>query len=470
MTGLSRCCGVPARERHRCQTSTPVSPSSRASTPARPRPSSAWDTPRRSRCRPPSSPPPPSGRDLLVQSPTGSGKTLAFGVPIIERIAPALPAAHRADPRADARARGAGRCRPHPDRYRQAGARHGGVTAARRSTSRRRPCATSAIVVATPGRLDDLIRQRKIDLRAVRVLVLDEADRMLDMGFQPQVDAICESLPSHQRQTMLFSATLEGRSRSSRPPTPTDAEIVRTTVAPGAGGEIDHVMWATTGGTKVDTALEIARDASATSPSSSCAPSAAPTCSARACASTASPPPQIHGGMTQRERLREYGRFQDGDCDGARRDRRVRARHGPRPHHAGRQLRPARGRRHLPPPLGPHRPRGPHRHRDHDDHARAAQAGASHDARGGRLDVGLRRPAAHQAHGPPSRCPRRSTSAFPPKPLAVAAGRPPSQRGHQGPGRDGARHGGSNRPGARRAPSIARNGPDARRPAGLGSR
>ena len=65
------------------------------------------------------------------------------------------------------------------------------------------------IVVATPGRLIDIVQQRMISLDKVKILVLDEADRMLDMGFKPQVDRIVRWLPT-DRQTMFFSATLDG--------------------------------------------------------------------------------------------------------------------------------------------------------------------------------------------------------------------------------------------------------------------
>src|SRR5207248_6634339 len=65
------------------------------------------------------------------------------------------------------------------------------------------------IVVATPGRLQDLAERRLITLDHIRILILDEADRMLDMGFRPQVERIVRRVP-RDRQTMLFSATLDG--------------------------------------------------------------------------------------------------------------------------------------------------------------------------------------------------------------------------------------------------------------------
>jgi len=149
-----------------------------------------------------------AAHDLLVQSPTGSGKTLAFGVPLVDRIEPdpkrlsalvLAPTRELASQIVDelgsiAAARGL-----------KVAAVYGGVGFGPQSAAAKR----ADIVVATPGRLEDLIARGTISLGRVGVLVLDEADRMLDMGFKPAVDRIVAQTPA-QRQTLFFSATLEG--------------------------------------------------------------------------------------------------------------------------------------------------------------------------------------------------------------------------------------------------------------------
>ena len=149
-----------------------------------------------------------AGHDLLVQSPTGSGKTLAFGIPMVDRVEPGdgdlaalvlAPTRELASQIVDeldsiARAR----------RLRIA-AVYGGVGFGPQSSAARR----ADIVVATPGRLEDLLGRGVISLDRVQILVLDEADRMLDMGFKPAVDRIV-SQTREDRQTLFFSATLEG--------------------------------------------------------------------------------------------------------------------------------------------------------------------------------------------------------------------------------------------------------------------
>jgi ATP-dependent RNA helicase RhlE len=149
-----------------------------------------------------------AGHDLLVQSPTGSGKTLAFGIPLVDRIEPGIKGvsalvlaptrelACQIVDELDSIAR---------SRKLQVAAVYGGVGI----TPQIKAAQRADIVVATPGRLEDLIARRAISLKSVRMLVLDEADRMLDMGFKPAVSRIVGHTPT-QRQTLFFSATLEG--------------------------------------------------------------------------------------------------------------------------------------------------------------------------------------------------------------------------------------------------------------------
>ena len=149
-----------------------------------------------------------AGHDLLVQSPTGSGKTLAFGIPIVERPEPGGKhlAALVLAPTRELASQIVDELRTIADaRQLKLAAVYGGVGFGPQSAAARR----ADIVVATPGRLEDLISQGVVKLDRVRILVLDEADRMLDMGFKPAVDRIVGKTPA-KRQTLFFSATLEG--------------------------------------------------------------------------------------------------------------------------------------------------------------------------------------------------------------------------------------------------------------------
>jgi ATP-dependent RNA helicase RhlE len=149
-----------------------------------------------------------AGRDVLARSRTGSGKTLAFGIPIAEQLDPGMarPAALVLAPTRElavqvteeiADIAAARNLRVAPV--------YGGVAIDKQAAR----AAKAHIVVATPGRLWDLLNRRLISIAGVRVLVLDEADRMLDMGFEPQVSRIVARLRG-ERQTMFFSATLDG--------------------------------------------------------------------------------------------------------------------------------------------------------------------------------------------------------------------------------------------------------------------
>ena len=148
------------------------------------------------------------GHDLLVQSPTGSGKTLAFGIPMVERLSPqagqvgALVLA----PTRELAGQIVDELRPLAEtRNLSIAAIYGGVGFGPQIKAARK----ADVLVATPGRLEDLIERGVVSLDTIRVLVLDEADRMLDMGFKPAVDRIVSQTP-RERQTLFFSATLEG--------------------------------------------------------------------------------------------------------------------------------------------------------------------------------------------------------------------------------------------------------------------
>jgi ATP-dependent RNA helicase RhlE len=147
------------------------------------------------------------GRDVLAKSRTGSGKTLAFSIPIVERVSPTEGASALVlVPTREL-------CVQVTDEFRDIARAKGLTVASVYGGAKIGPQADRArkadVLIATPGRLEDLATRGSVKLGGVRILVLDEADRMLDMGFQPQVDRIVRRLPK-QRQTMFFSATLDG--------------------------------------------------------------------------------------------------------------------------------------------------------------------------------------------------------------------------------------------------------------------
>jgi superfamily II DNA/RNA helicase len=147
-----------------------------------------------------------AGRDVLAKSPTGSGKTLSFAIPILERLEPGerKPAALVLVPTRELATQVAGEFQALAPNGLRVAAVYGGVPI----HSQAKRARAAHVLVATPGRLNDLLERKAIDLGGVHILVLDEADRMLDMGFKPQVDRIVRHLPI-ERQTMFFSATLD---------------------------------------------------------------------------------------------------------------------------------------------------------------------------------------------------------------------------------------------------------------------
>jgi len=150
-----------------------------------------------------------AGRDIVATAQTGTGKTLAFMLPLMEALMQTssrkvevlvlVPTRELAMQVLDVYEKLRNRKLP-------AGALViGGMSEKNQIRAIR---SGARLVVATPGRLEDFLRRRMIDLRSVKTLVLDEADRMLDMGFLPAIRRIMDELPA-ERQTLCFSATLE---------------------------------------------------------------------------------------------------------------------------------------------------------------------------------------------------------------------------------------------------------------------
>jgi superfamily II DNA/RNA helicase len=151
-----------------------------------------------------------AGRDVSGRAPTGSGKTLAFGLPILARIDVAEPKRPRAlilAPTRELAAQIRLDLAPYGmATHRQVFAVFGGVRYHPQKTWLSRGV---DVLVATPGRLEDLIEQGAVDLSDVVIVTVDEADRMADMGFLPDVRRILDKT-NRDRQTLMFSATLDG--------------------------------------------------------------------------------------------------------------------------------------------------------------------------------------------------------------------------------------------------------------------
>jgi len=155
-----------------------------------------------------------AGRDMLAGAQTGTGKTAAFALPLLQRLFvanDAAPATAKRKPRAliltptrELAAQVHESLRGYAKHVRMFSATiFGGVSMGPQMDALRRGV---DVLVATPGRLIDHMERRTVDLSGIEILVLDEADRMLDMGFLPAIKRILGTLPK-QRQTLLFSAT-----------------------------------------------------------------------------------------------------------------------------------------------------------------------------------------------------------------------------------------------------------------------
>ncbi len=255
-----------------------------------------------------------AGHDLLVQSPTGSGKTLAFGIPLVDRIEPSperisalvlAPTRELASQIVDelrsvADARGV-----------KIAAVYGGVGFGPQIKAARR----ADILVATPGRLEDLIARGVVSLDRIGILVLDEADRMLDMGFKPAVSRIVAQTP-RQRQTLFFSATLEGATGKVAAAFTSDARRHTQAADESAKADIEHrFLHVDSQSAKLDHLVEQLREAEGGSTLVFVRTKRGADRLAKRLRSRELEAAAMHGDKSQRQRERALAQFEAGEVD-----------------------------------------------------------------------------------------------------------------------------------------------------------
>jgi superfamily II DNA/RNA helicase len=199
-----------------------------------------------------------AGRDVTGRAPTGSGKTLAFGVPLVARLTPAQrrrPTALILAPTRELAEQIATEIRPLARlRRHEVVSVYGGVGYGQQKKALDNG---ADVVVACPGRLEDLLTMRALTLQDVDQVVIDEADRMADMGFLPAVRRILEQTKS-ERQVLLFSATLDGT--VAQRAKAVQRQPVRHEVGP-AGPDmtaVHHAFWAVDRTERPDVVADVA--------------------------------------------------------------------------------------------------------------------------------------------------------------------------------------------------------------------
>ena len=295
-----------------------------------------------------------AGRDVAGRAPTGSGKTLAFGLPALARLergrsrrprglilSPTRELADQILTELQPLAKAVGRSMV---------AVYGGVSY---GPQRSRLQQGIDLLVACPGRLEDLIDQGVVDLRDVDLVVVDEADRMADMGFLPAVKRILD-MTSSERQTILFSATLDGdvavlTQRYQRDPVRHESDLQDDDTA-----NAEHHFWKVE---RADRTAHVARVVSSASPTIVFTRTRhGADRLAKQLAGAGVNAVALHGGRSQQQRNRALKDFASGrsqalvatDVAATGHSRRRRCQRGP--------LRPARGREDLCAPFGADRP------------------------------------------------------------------------------------------------------------------
>ncbi len=184
-----------------------------------------------------------AGRDVTGRAPTGSGKTIAFGLAVAARVPAAKPGRPTALILAPTREL-ADQIRREMEplaaaRGRSVAAVYGGTGYGAQISAMRRGV---DVLVACPGRLEDLIQRRNVNLGDVSIVVIDEADRMADMGFLPVVKRILDQTKP-DRQTLLFSATLDGEVEKVARAYQKDPVRHEVVAEPKSVGDTTHIFW-----------------------------------------------------------------------------------------------------------------------------------------------------------------------------------------------------------------------------------
>lgn len=255
-------------------------------------------------------PPGLEGRDIQGKAPTGSGKTLAFGLPLLARVGRARSGRPRAlilAPTRELAEQISGALAPlAKTAERRVFAVYGGVAYGPQKKAFR---SGVDVLVATPGRLEDLIDQSVVALGDVDLVVVDEADRMADMGFLPVVDRILRQT-SKDRQTLLFSATLDGdiatlsRNHQSSP------VAVEAEVHGGQQSTVSHHFWRVHRNDRVAHTASIIRDQGRAIVFTRTRHGADRLAKQLKGADVSAA--SIHGGLSQRQRTRALESFSDG--------------------------------------------------------------------------------------------------------------------------------------------------------------
>ena len=254
-----------------------------------------------------------SGRDVCGQAPTGSGKTIAFGVPLVTRIGRSEPRRPRGLVLVPTRELATQVCGELEwlgagDGVRVASC-YGGVGIDRQRRTLRRGV---DILVACPGRLGDLIGRGDVELSAIEMVVVDEADRMADMGFLPQVRRLMDQTPT-KRQTLLFSATLDEAAESLVRRYQRNPVVHRLAAAPEERGRVTHLFWEVSDLERLDVCADLIRDSGATIVF--CRTRRRADRIARQLASAGIRSDAIHGSRSQPQRDRALAAFGSGTVD-----------------------------------------------------------------------------------------------------------------------------------------------------------